>query len=158
LSSQDSHVEELAKVVKQVAEADGTAKFNVPSTTTNEKGEVVFMDDNKAAWDSQEGGNMRAGNINMKSIQSLDSQSPELGMGLVGHFLLEGLAMRTGKNYTDDGGPGAHSVTKRGGQGRRPSFLRLHDCSIAMQKLMTEFILFIWGSNETLPTIDRSIT
>ena len=47
----------------------------------------------------------------MTSIQSLDSQTPELGIGLVGHFLIEGLEMRTpGKNYHDSDGPGAHNI------------------------------------------------
>src|SRR6185503_2435290 len=105
---------EFAKLVKKVAAASGTAKFNVSANTTNDKGEVVFMDDNEAAWNSQKVENgvtsMRPGNVNMTSIQSLDNQSAELGMALVGHFLIEGLEMRTGNNYHDSGGLGAHSI------------------------------------------------
>ena len=105
---------EFAKLVKDVAGANGTAKFNVSSNMTNEKGEVVFMDDNESAWNSQKVENgatsLRPGNVNMTSIGSLDSQNPEFGMALVGHFLIEGLEMRTGNNYIDSGGPGAHSI------------------------------------------------
>ena len=45
--------QEFAKLVKAVAGANGTAKFNVSENMTNDRGEVVFMDDNEAAWDSQ---------------------------------------------------------------------------------------------------------
>lgn len=105
---------EFAKLVKNVAGAEGTAKFNVSANMTNEKGEVVFMDDNETASNSQKIENgaitMRPGSVNMTSIQSLDSQTPELGMALVGHFLIEGLEMRTGNNYSDSDKPGAHSI------------------------------------------------
>jgi RHS repeat-associated protein len=101
---------EFAKVVKKVAGAEETAKFNVDSNITNEQGEIVFMDDNETAWNSKD---KRPGNVNMTSVQSLDSQTPELGMALVGHFLIEGLEMRkTGSNYYDGNTPGAHTIAK----------------------------------------------
>jgi translation initiation factor 1 (eIF-1/SUI1) len=103
---------EFAKLVKDVAGASGTAKFNVSTGQTNEKGEVVFFDDNEAAFKSSpfDAGKMRAGNVNMGSIQSVDSQDSNLAMALVGHFLVEGLEMRApGANY-DLGTEGAHQT------------------------------------------------
>jgi len=104
---------EFAKTVKDVAGADGTAKFNVSAGQTNEKGELVFFDDNEAAFSSSspfDSKSMRAGNVNMTSIQSVDSQDSGLAMALVGHFVVEGLEMRApGANF-DLGASGAHQT------------------------------------------------
>jgi RHS repeat-associated protein len=103
---------EFAKIVKNAAGANETAKFNVSSNMTNQQGNDVFMDDNGDAWDSRQAGQpLRAGNVDMADIQSVDSQTPELGMALVGHFLIEGVEMRKfGANYYNTGTPGAHDI------------------------------------------------
>ena len=103
---------ELANVVKDAAGASETAKFNVGSNMTNQEGKDVFVDDNEDAWDApRNNGVVRTSNVDIADIQDLDSQTPELGMALVGHFLSEGIAMRTpGANYYNTGTPGAHDI------------------------------------------------
>jgi hypothetical protein len=105
---------EFAKQIKEVAGAKGTAKFNVSGGQTNEKGELVFVDDNEAAFKSSpfDKEKMRPANVNMASIDSIDSQAPELAMALVGHFMVEGLQMREPNANYDLGEAhgGAHQV------------------------------------------------
>ncbi len=107
---------EFADVVKKVAGASDIAKFDVSSsiaTNGNDKGEVVVVDDNGTAWNSQtmdNNGNifLSPGNVNMSMISSIDGQETEFAQALVGHFLIEGLEMRKkGSNY-DLGDVGAH--------------------------------------------------
>lgn len=106
-------------VVSKVAGASGTAKFHVDSsisTNGNQKGEVVFVDDNAVAYNSATLGadgsrTIRPGNINMTSVSSIDSQASELALGLIGHALIEGLNMRErGANY-EVGDVGAGTAT-----------------------------------------------
>lgn len=109
---------EFADIVRKVAGASDVAKFHVDSSIAknrNDKGEIVFFDDNEAAWSSQttdKSGNkvIRPGNVNMTSINSVDGQDSDFAQALVGHFLIEGLEMRQkGGNY-DLGTEGAHQT------------------------------------------------
>ena len=111
---------EFADIVRKVAGASGTAKFDVSSTIVNgnNKGEAVFIDDNKAAFNSatvDSSGNktIRAGNINLTSINSVDGQDTDLAQALVGHTLIEGLEMREkGANFDlgEKGDTSAHQT------------------------------------------------
>ncbi len=109
---------DFADAVKKVAGSSDVAKFNVDSNNAknaNNKNEILFFDDNEAAWNSQttdKSGNkvIRPGNVNMNSINSVDGQDSDFAQALVGHFLVEGLEMRQkGGNY-DLGTEGAHQT------------------------------------------------
>jgi RHS repeat-associated protein len=111
---------EFADLVKNVAGAAGTARFQVSSNIVNgnDKGETVFIDDNETAFrssaiDSSGNRNIRPGNLNMISIDSVTSQDSDLGNALVGHALIEGLDMREkGANYDlgSEGDTSAHQT------------------------------------------------
>ncbi len=111
---------EFADIVKKVAGASGTAKFDVSSSIVNgnSSGETVFIDDNKPAFnsatvDSSGNKNIRAGNLNFTSIYSVDNQDTDLAQALVGHALIEGLDMREpGANFDlgENGGKSAHQT------------------------------------------------
>lgn len=109
---------EFADVLKKVAGANEVAKFNVDSSLAkngNDKGEIVFFDDNGTAWNSQtsdKSGNkvIRPGNVNMTSINSVDGQDTDFAQALIGHFLIEGLEMRQKGNNYDLGTAGAHQT------------------------------------------------
>ncbi|RMG03211.1 MAG: hypothetical protein D6735_09000 [Acidobacteria bacterium] len=109
---------EFANVVKDVANASETAKFNVTTNAQNSSGEVVFFDDQENASQSAKidfstgKKTIRPGNVNMTSINSIAGQDADFAQALVGHFLIEGLEItKTGVSYVgDEQNPGAHQI------------------------------------------------
>lgn len=111
---------EFAKAVSSTANGSGVAKFNVSENQTikgsNGQEYDVFVDDNGNAFQEQttdKSGNtvIRTSNVNIADINSIAGVDATFAQALVGHFLVEGLAMRQrNANYDlgSESGEGAH--------------------------------------------------